>query len=70
MTRLVSPEVPPRGFGHLVAIENNKWRMSDFVPLTAPLRLQADTVQQVRLRITAEASQWRVDGVAIDPRVR
>ena len=50
--------------------ENNKWRMSDFVPLTAPLRLQADNVQQVRLRITAEASQWRVDGVAIDPRVR
>jgi hypothetical protein len=50
--------------------ESNKWRISDFVPLTAPLRLQADTVQQVRLRITAEASQWRVDGVAIDPRVR
>jgi hypothetical protein len=52
------------------ADDNKKWRMSDFVPLTAPLGVQADTVQQVRLRITAEDSQWRVDGVAIDPRVR
>jgi hypothetical protein len=52
------------------ADNDKKWRMSDFVPLTGPLNIQGDTVQDVRLRLTAEDGAWRVDGVAIDPRVR
>jgi hypothetical protein len=52
------------------AANDKKWRMSDFVPLTGPLNVQDDTVQDVQLRLTADAGTWRVDGVAIDPRVR
>jgi hypothetical protein len=52
------------------AADNKKWRMSDFVPLTGPLNVQSDTTQDVQLRLTAETGTWRVDGVAIDPRVR
>jgi len=50
--------------------EEKNWRMSDFVPLTGPLGVQGDNVQDIRLRLTAETGAWRVDGVAIDPRVR
>jgi hypothetical protein len=52
------------------AENNKKWRMSDFVPLTGPLGIEGDTVQDVQLRLTADVGTWRVDGVAIDPRVR
>jgi hypothetical protein len=46
---------------------DQRWRVTDFVPLAAALGYLGDEGHNVQLRVTALSGNWSVDGVYVDP---